>query len=436
MSRTHMSTYQGRAGLAALAALIVLTLAAFTLDYSLQRRFLKLGVLDQYNVIFDMDPPCRLSGVANGWCSGNRNFAHPNLANMFNPPVRAVSWVVAKILSRTDDVTIRRQLALVIFASLSAVQTALVFLIMQALGFTRGQSFMISALYVASFSQLIFGSVPEHFTFSSLAIAVGFLMMINMLRVRGGDTRVGWVALGVVATGITITNIFPLSILRFGSLFGIGHTFRSAALRTVTTGMAAVSITFASAWALNHVYSGTEPAQDAKTFTQMYLAENPLGRFKSFPTAMVNTLLSTRPDLRDNIPAIEHNHKYGFQFTFRNQSGIFSSNRVAGTFLFVACVVGTILLIIRPGPTRMLGVAALGIVVYNWLFHSIWGAEQFLYAPHWLVALLILISGIFQVPQRLLPVSWLVFVTIVGGVALTNYTNIQYMLSILEDVPD
>ena len=82
----------------------------------------------------------------------------------------------------------------------------------------------------------------------------------------------------------------------------------------------------------------------------------------------------------------------------------------------------------------MVGLAAIGIVLFNWSFHAVWGAELFLYAGHWLVPAILLMSGVFCFDKiRPLFINMAMTGMIVAILSM-NALNISYILTTLENV--
>ena len=96
-------------------------------------------------------------------------------------------------------------------------------------------------------------------------------------------------------------------------------------------------------------------------------------------------------------------------------------------------LIGALMLMRGPTIEQITSLALLGIVAYNWLFHSFWGTELFLYSGHWLVPELILLGGFFRLPGISNTLALALSITIIVGVAANNATILHFILTTLSN---
>jgi hypothetical protein len=414
-----------------LVTAIILGGIGFSISLWLAVKFYQLGIFQQYNVLFDTDPGCRLASLAHGWCQGSRNITHPNFANFFNPPVRIAGSLASHFLNDLNLVQFRVYIALLILPAATALQTSFVFLTAGYLGLSRLQSTLLSLLAIVTFTQLIYGSVPEHYGITSCVLAMAICLMTKLVTQRRNDMAYAWVGLQVLAIGITITSAVPLAILHFAALLGAKQRFWPSVWRTGATAVIAVIITFAIAFAMNHLYEAPKADRDVEKFVDQYWAAEPLQRILEFPSALVNTFAPPRPSITENRAAIGKGAPIKIEFTFANASHAFSDWRPMGALVISFLIVGAGALFLAGGARGTVGVASLAIVFFNWALHGFWGSELFLYASHWLVPAVMLMSGLFCIPR--VPPRWITM-AMAGFVAVILFVNIENISFILATV--
>ena len=417
-----------------IVSIILLASLAFSINLWFAISLYHLNVLQQYDVLFNTDPGCRLASLAHGWCSDSRNIKHPNFANYFNPPIRIAGMLASPFLNEADTVHFRVLLALLVLPAAAALQTVLLFLTAGHLGFSRIQATLVSLLSIAAFAQLIYGSIPEHFGVTSCILAVAFYLMAKLVAEQRREMRFAWGALQVLAMGVTITNAAPLAMLHFITLLGLKRRFWPSVWRTGATAVIAVIITFTTALAFNRLYEAPEFQLNVPDFVKKNWAEDPLQRILEFPTALANTFVSPKPMVIENTAAIEHGYSIEISFTFENAPQVFIDERWLGALVLLLLMLGASALIVSGGLRRMVGVAALGVVLFNWGLHAIWGGELFLYAAHWLVPAIILMSGVFCLTKVRPLLINLPVAAFIAAIFFTNATIISYILATLEHV--
>lgn len=378
-----------------IAAIII---ATFLLNYAIELKFYRLGVLDEWDVIFDTDPVSALSSIANGWGGGTPGFSHPNFSYFFSLPIRAFARIASGLMLGEEHF-IRKQLALLVVPMASAVQAGLIYLILRRWSLGIVQASLLTMVAIVSFSQLIFGSVPDSFGVSSLVIATAIFLMAAGI---GGTSTKGfacWVVLGVVGAGVTITNIVPISILHFFSTLSTAPTLVIAAFRTIVAAIVAVAATLAIAFLGTALYGHNQRAFYEDMSRSEALQTEPTKRFTAFPLTLANTLLAPTPNIVENRPAILKHHKYPYSFTFDGSPNRSSPEFLSSILVLAMVMLGAINLMQGSSRDRRFAMALLAILTYNWILHSFWGTELFLYSSHWLVPELLLLSGLFRMKR-------------------------------------
>jgi hypothetical protein len=385
-------------GVAAVA--MILFVFAATLHLALESRFARAGVLRESNVLFDADPNTYEVSFARGhnvsaW--GGRSFAHPHISNLVNPPINLAVSLVAGIRPQADTASLRRRLALAVSPLAISGEASFLFLAALELGAPFVGAGLVALLSVAAFSGLVFGSIPESYALSGLALAVLFWLAARTARTRRISVPL-WIALGTLATGITITNVGIVAAIALGALIGAKVPVWSALYRTLGLAVAVVVAT-----AVTYEVAATV-ARDAPRFSPAQTGQiDELGHFdagkatRGFPAALANTLAPAVPIL---LPYTEARQAHDFIITYRAAAGPVPDQDIHTAVVLVLlllCAVGAVWM---HDWQRAVVLGAALAIGYSWLLHAWFGKELFLYSQHWAVAELIVVAATLWFPGR------------------------------------
>lgn len=386
---------------------LAFVIAAFSMSYAIEKRLDRLGAFESYNIIFQADANSRIMSFSYGFSynHGGRNLAHPNLTNFINPVVR----IAAKLLHATgikdgDIKETRRWVGLLVVPVTSALKTAVVFVIFAWLGFSLLQVSLVTALGIISFSQVIYGSVPDHFALSGFGIALSYLLAVDLMR-QGGRVRWWlWVAAGTLVMGLTITNIVIVATLFWTALLAVGRKTSSATMASLILIAAASGVTLVSAVTMNKVFEQryqltAETLTQSQTWVERFVRQDTVARLVRFTSSIANTVVPPSPKIVDNQARMKGD-KYSYYFTFEGTPNVFSTTPPLGLFLLALLLAGSARLLRAGDPMHSLGVASLLILAYNAIFHSVWGSGLFLYSQHWHLSILLLVSGVMLGDRR------------------------------------
>ncbi|UCE07115.1 MAG: hypothetical protein JSW07_03505, partial [bacterium] len=156
---------------------LLIAVVGFLCHLNLELKFERLEVYNQYNVFFDADPNVVLYSFANLGDVPNkdpyyrRQLAHPNVVGFFSVPIRALVKVLSTIFpNKFDERYLQRQLAFLIVPISAALFYLVLHRLFLRLGFSLPLASLLTLLVFVSFSQVLFGSIPELFAISNLAI--------------------------------------------------------------------------------------------------------------------------------------------------------------------------------------------------------------------------------------------------------------------------
>jgi hypothetical protein len=369
------------------------------------------GVLHEWDVLFSADPTVYVTSFTTGqntyrW--GGRSFVHPNISNVLFPIVHASGAALHALRPSLPAGVAARRVAYLICPLASAATAAVLFFLFTELelGLVGGGALVL--LYLASFSAVVFGSIPESYCLSGLALAVLFYVVARAARGdRAGAVPDGvWVAVGTALASITITNIASFGLAAI-AVRRQSVRLPPAALWAVRVAGMALLITLAG-YALGAALSSRAPAFTPTASGQIEErhAFEPAIAFIEFPMAVANTLAPPVPLKVPADPLLHQDMRFALTYhTLRHiRPGAWWRTALILAVLLLSVVSARFL----PSWQRtVIGAAAL-VLGFNWIFHAFYGSEMFLYSQHWAIPLLVILAGLAAVrgsyrrPARLL----------------------------------
>ncbi|MEO8482739.1 MAG: hypothetical protein ABI634_11050 [Acidobacteriota bacterium] len=295
---------------------LLMALGAFVIHLALEREFARLQVFSQANVLFDADPNEVLDTLATGG-GGRQGFIHPGIRVFFTAPIKVAALAISKVSAGTSDTSYwRRRLALLAAPTSAALFYVVLLNILLRIGVSSVDSCVLTLLAFLSFSQLLFGSIPESFPVSNLAVAVAFLLFVVPPNDDNTSRAAAWVAVGVFAAGITITNIVPVAILLWldGVAFGVG-VVRSC-LKTAILSLVAVGVILSVNVVTNRAAGIQSQASSDTTFVTRFASLTPrvvARKFLTFPAVLVNTIVAPMPRMAPDAFARSISARYPFR---------------------------------------------------------------------------------------------------------------------------
>jgi hypothetical protein len=392
---------EGRPRQGPAAAALVLALAVLGLHLAAAHRLGRTGVLHQWDVLFSADPAVYTTSFATGantFTWGGRSFVHPNISNVIYPLVSLAAAAIHAVRPAVSAAAAARLLAALVCPLASAATAAVLLAACTEFGLGLFDAVLLVLIYVASFSGLVFGSIPESYCLSALVFAVLFRTTIRAVRdptsASAGGAR--WVAIGTLLASITITNLIPFGLV--AALVRRRQASRSAALAWAAgVGAIAFAITIVA------YLVGARLAPQALPFTPTASGQvkerhgfDAAQSFVEFPIALANTIAPPAP-IRG--PGDEPRQTMQFSLSYDAPPG-----RIPGQWwravlvLAVLATGGACAWWLAPWQRAVVGAAA-AVVAFNWLLHTFYGTEYFLYSQHWEVPLLVLLATLVAIPD-------------------------------------
>ena len=357
------------------------------------------GVYAQFNILFDSDPNARLDALAHGSVPYQEaaNFSHPLLPYLFSTPIYLLTAVLEAAGVVTDPVGFRRLAAFGIAPGCSALKVGAAYLAGRAMQAPRTGSVGLALLTGFSLSPAVFGPLPEYHPLSALALTVAFgwaaATQFGVLR----DRFFVWLALAVVITGLTITNVFILALLYAACQRWRDRAWRRIVAETAVLGVVSVGLTVAASSLYYRLAQQTAPMATTVTLATNYLRASPLEALTRYPPALAASLLGPVPDRMPNPIGVRFGPPNAVDVQFSYDAGPLTAVAWARTLLLLGLVgAGGWLGWRSDRRFRGLAAGAALIVLYNGVLHAVWGAEWLAYSLHWHAALVTLLAGLLM----------------------------------------
>jgi len=351
-------------------------------------------VFAQNNIVFDTDPPSRLAQLAHGW--GDHTLAHPILPYIFSVPFRMIAAVFLKVHLANDPVQLREAMAVWVAPVCSAIKVGIAYATGQMIGASRRGSLGLALLAGFSLAPAVFGSVPEHHALSALVLTATFGWATAVRFALIPDRYSVWLALTFLATGLTVTNVVVVLIIYLAPRLSGGHGWRralaAAALLGILSTVTAIGLSIVGA----RVLKEPAPTRTTVTLASSYTRRPNVERGVRYAAALATSLIGPYPAAMPNESALTPRAKSANQLNVQFSYDILPMT--AWTWTRIALILGVAGLGAWHGwrgdvRFRGLVIAALLVLAYNGVFHSLWGTEWLLYSIHWHSALLMLLAG-------------------------------------------
>jgi hypothetical protein len=348
---------------------------------------------------------------------------HPNVRNLVNPPVRLAAAAVRLVRPDWTAQRARTEVAVLVAPAAAGATTAAVFLTLVLIGASPGAAAVGALIEMFSFSGLVFGSIPESYPLSGAALAAAFLLLADALR-PGGRLRIGaWLVVASTAFGITTTNLALIGIPLF---FAAWRTVRSRPRAlAVTAGLllASAALAFVELLALNSAYGEWLPLRKMER-TDTYLAPRAAETLRSFPEAVVSTVLPDRPAVATTEIGLRRDYPIKLGFTIAGGPQGVLSKLLRGLVVAGFLLLGALQLArVEARPVLW---AALCVLAFNLALHSVYrGPDLLLYSMHWHAAVAVVLGATALAPRRAAAVLLAV------AVALNSAAVLWWMLRTL-----
>lgn len=259
-----------------------------------------------------------------------------------------------------------------------------------------------AAVFLLASSYQVVASLPDHFAFSSglLPAAFGVYLLARHKTISPRIATGTLVSLAILAAGICLTNALWPALL----LAGLRLERRSVARQTAVASSLFGAALFVGLLVFIQSHGHRIPALwQAKHWLNMRIVHDPFGAALRALRGTIDPIVAPTPTIDtnnlDRVPMLTFEPTEGMPaWPFDCTRTLAAASWIA---LFAIALAGR-----WTPPVRVLAIW----IVWNLLFHNIWGDEFFLYSPHygWALALLPFVSPGFR--WKVLPLAGLVLI--------------------------
>lgn len=390
----------------ALVALVLLSCVVFAFDAGLALRMRASGALFLGDIFFDADPHRQIGQLA--YAMPVPGAIIPTLPNDVHPLVPYMAVVFLQAGARIWSFTsgdgariipyLRETLTLLISPLCLSLSVFLFGRMLVRLGFANIVALGGAAILGFSYSSLIFGSMPEHFAMSMLAIVALMAWAASWLLAPVPVSRQGylaWAFLAAYAIGTTVTNGFAAFALL--AAVEMRHAPASRAIARAACFAAAVGLgVMATGFLLVNTQlslGGYDVQPSGVTF---------LGDFSTYHAAGIADRLSRLlSDSLQAIAAVDMDRAPPLHaWTVAGHPDVIVPARLDSLgilqllviTLVLALVIGGAGLGLKAAPaTRALVLTGLAVLAQNVAMHSVFGTVMMLYTQHFLAFLVLFV---------------------------------------------
>lgn len=406
-----------------------LILVSFFIYSSLAIEYRKTGTFTQLDVLFDADAgPVNILSFAHGWVYADQ--IHPWFRHYYHPFVRIAEKMGIASGQGKPSVEARRvELSLYCIPLTTALGVGAFYLVLRQLPLSILESLALSCTGMVSFSNLIFGSLPDRFATSGFLLTIALLLATYTIANRKLHWLL-WGTLGCLSMGATITQLFPIATLFFFNSYSFARSFRHRLLESILFCVTVCAVVTLGTAFLDYL-DFSEANQKKST-----------NHFLAYTSRYLNTSLSHKLEFHSALPNAIAPANFGVKLApeFKSECNRYeltleNVHSPVRSILFSLLFITGAIAMLRSKIDRlwMLGAGTASIVIGNLVLHAFWGFEWVLYSQHWLNPSFVLLSGNLLLFRDNAKLRFLASVTVLILVATNNYFILDSILETLRD---
>jgi len=345
------------------------------------------------DLFFQSDAGGLVTDAATDFKSRNRG-VHPLLYFVWTKPL----YLLAKALEPTIPMQTTAVVGSRLLVSTSAglgVGMLVVGLVRR--GITPRILLAIAPLYLLGSGQAM-AAMPDHFGISQGVLAAAFGTYLAPGSFRRGVLLLG--ILSVLATGVTVSNfLFPFALL----VAHVVQNYRDRAKWWWYAIVIGVCIAIAASGLLVLIVADglrERFLMRVEGYLTWRITKDPVGALQFAFRGVIDSVVAPTPSItRDNLDRVP-------MLTYQPSGGSYSVwpydwRQSIGASLWLGLLAFGTVRAIRGKEFRIPAIALGAWILWNAIFHNIWGDEYFLYTPHYSWALITLVSlGLASMKSR------------------------------------
>jgi hypothetical protein len=385
------------------------------LCYSLAIHWYETGYFDVFDILFDTDPNTNLPSLAHG--RGRHAISHVFL-EWFTIPIRIIEMIYSSLFVVADRLEFREIIALSISPIFSALTIVCFYRILIILNIKKLDANIFTLVFAVSFSNIIFAIIPETYAISCFFISYLIYYFLENEKQKVSGNVLVWLSLAILLSGITITNICIFYLIFFVHLLkneqlSWFNAAKKASFYSLIAVLTVIAIYKISHFVLDYKLGYEASFEWIATFITSSFWQSKSNSVNFFSASM-NSLIGILPKLTDNNFCIEFTCN-AVSFT-RDRTDFLLIGFVA---IFWAAVAFRTKKFVSEKRWQNLYLICSLIIAFNFVLHTLFGREMFLYTQHWITPLLLLLIPIIQ-DKRFISISLLLLLVIVNVNFLLN----------------
>jgi hypothetical protein len=407
-----------------LLLLAVIGVAVLALQSWIALGLAATGVFEQFDVFFDTDPVYWQSAFAQGWEDGD--FYHPLLAYYFSVPIHVVARVAA--WGGVEDLPgLRQVLALHVAPLATALKAVCFYLVFRKLQLDRVPAFLAAALGALGFSSVLFGSIPESYPVTGMAMALVALAAVSWGGRFGLRQLAGALCVATFTAGITASNIIYCGWSLWSSM-----AQRTGAIRAIWRAAVLCAVALVIALLVGMAIERFRSADDGGASTTqsqaplfMKFTNSPAAMLENavgFPAMVARSFLPSAPRITANPLAERTVGRYRQQFTYNGMSGWL---QLSGGLLAILVLAGGAVIAWKAGGAwRLVAMSSVPSILSYWALYSYFGSNTYLYSQVWYVPSLLLAGAWFTLPVLRSRLAAVLMALVLGGLLAADLAAI------------
>jgi len=360
----------------------------FILTYYICFILYENGVFFQLNLIFDTDPQTNLNSLAHGMHEGRNAFSHAFL-ELLSIPIYAVQSVISIIYTDVNARDLRERLAIGYSPFFGSITLIYFYKILKLLDISQAKAVLLTLIIAFSFSTFVFSTVVETFVISGFLITATIYYYVKSENVKVSFKT--WFTLGLMLTGITITNICLFFIVYFSYRIKIeSDSFRAFRDSVLITFLIIYSVILYYIAIQYYIWPETSLSHEGQAnWISRYLItsiNHAASNFANVFSAIFNSFFGILYNIEIVDSCKEHYCSY-YSFSRSSKDSIFLIFIFSLIIYFICKSYKYFSTLNQMWLFLPLG----SIIGYNVIFHSFFGKEMFLYSQHWIVAAALLL---------------------------------------------
>ncbi len=376
-----------------LLRMLVLILLSGTAELVLNLKFASVGLFDQYDVVFDMDP----------YRVNDNNWTHPLTHAVFFLITRSIA-LPASLVFGCEEILLRQILSLHVLSPCMAMLRA--FFVYRTLKLLTGNSSTASLVCMLSnfsFATVVFGAMNDTYVVTGAVVSA---LIFYTVRIEAGFAKkMDWCAFvvaSILAIGTTTSNVIFVYWMLWVALRKLGCNHLNALVKSIAFSGLLLSAVILMGLMLSVVRNGyTHGLKDYGRHVSRYIPDTheQLSNIFRFPENIARSIIPTSPGITP-IPVyrVVHPHeKKEAEKRLIPYKLTYNGSPVSG-WTVVLWLFGLLILALSNShwpatrPSRDFSRACGLTVITTGGLYSLFGLTTFLYATYWQIGAILLLG--------------------------------------------